>query len=590
MDSHRGSSGESISRAALRPLFSRQTPAMEAVADATAAEMLPFRNDARNWSLDHPVIETATMGLWFSGRDVASSLEYLNEGKVLRDRVDEADKLQLGQLLQAGRSSCPRGFDSLNHQPSDIYINEAGLYGLLARSKKPHAGDFKLWVTREVLPAIRTAGRCRNLAVDEVSTTAAGRRERAPTDPAAEATEIVAELVARGNADARRSVAELVTKGLVEATEVNAEMMRGVTQLVGMGFVEMTKGVAELVTVGNLEVTKGIAQLAKMHDVLKKRDSQMSESFAELSTGNERAERDGAARSGRVEIAMDKMNECLANGVADVASCVARPTPSQAGGRGALAETPQSARETAEPSPLGSELSSRQLRALNSEEEIVDVAEWFKERYLRSPPERLPTSAQELVRAPAPTPGSEEDLLHYPVFKRCRCLFVKEAERRKIQGAVRGLALLFSPGRLRIVYTRKSDAPLLEATFDELKGTRFSDIASDFASAEARKRKRSIEKAGPPVAGGQQAKKRSIEKAGPPVAEGQQAKKRSIEKAGPPVAGGQRTRKRSIGKAGLPIAGGAKSRSRAAAPALGAAPAPGAAHCAVPGDGEVGEI
>ena len=76
---------------------------MEAVADATAAEMLPFRNDARNWSLDHPVIETATMGLWFSGRDVASSLEYLNEGKVLRDRVDEADKLQLGQLLQAAR-------------------------------------------------------------------------------------------------------------------------------------------------------------------------------------------------------------------------------------------------------------------------------------------------------------------------------------------------------------------------------------------------------------------------------------------------------------------------------------------------------
>ncbi len=37
-------------------------------------------------------------------------------------------------------------------------VNEAGLYSLILRSRKPEAKAFKRWVTREVLPSIRKSG------------------------------------------------------------------------------------------------------------------------------------------------------------------------------------------------------------------------------------------------------------------------------------------------------------------------------------------------------------------------------------------------------------------------------------------------
>jgi len=37
-------------------------------------------------------------------------------------------------------------------------INEAGLYSLILRSRKPEAKAFKRWITHEVLPSIRTTG------------------------------------------------------------------------------------------------------------------------------------------------------------------------------------------------------------------------------------------------------------------------------------------------------------------------------------------------------------------------------------------------------------------------------------------------
>lgn len=38
-------------------------------------------------------------------------------------------------------------------------VNEAGLYSLILRSRKPEAKSFKRWVTHEVLPAIRRTGK-----------------------------------------------------------------------------------------------------------------------------------------------------------------------------------------------------------------------------------------------------------------------------------------------------------------------------------------------------------------------------------------------------------------------------------------------
>ena len=38
------------------------------------------------------------------------------------------------------------------------FINESGLYTLIARSNKPEARRFQRWVTSEVLPSIRKTG------------------------------------------------------------------------------------------------------------------------------------------------------------------------------------------------------------------------------------------------------------------------------------------------------------------------------------------------------------------------------------------------------------------------------------------------
>ena len=46
-----------------------------------------------------------------------------------------------------------------NNQKNTIYINEAGLYSLILRSKLESARAFKRWVTKDVLPSIKKTGR-----------------------------------------------------------------------------------------------------------------------------------------------------------------------------------------------------------------------------------------------------------------------------------------------------------------------------------------------------------------------------------------------------------------------------------------------
>lgn len=44
-----------------------------------------------------------------------------------------------------------------NWQPQTMFINEAGLYQLMLRSKKREAVVFRRWVTRKVLPSLRNS-------------------------------------------------------------------------------------------------------------------------------------------------------------------------------------------------------------------------------------------------------------------------------------------------------------------------------------------------------------------------------------------------------------------------------------------------
>lgn len=82
---------------------------------------------------------------YFVGKDVAEILGYTRADNAIRNHVDDEDKLT-HQFSASGQN---RNF---------IVINESGLYSLILSSKLPQAREFKRWVTKEVLPAIRREG------------------------------------------------------------------------------------------------------------------------------------------------------------------------------------------------------------------------------------------------------------------------------------------------------------------------------------------------------------------------------------------------------------------------------------------------
>ena len=90
---------------------------------------------------------------WFKGKDVAGILGHKNKDYALSTHVDIQDKTTLGAL---------RAIASHSAEPSTsniVYINESGLYSLILSSTKPEAKVFKRWVTHDVLPSRRKAGK-----------------------------------------------------------------------------------------------------------------------------------------------------------------------------------------------------------------------------------------------------------------------------------------------------------------------------------------------------------------------------------------------------------------------------------------------
>lgn len=84
---------------------------------------------------------------WFVGKDVAGVLGYEKARNAIAAHVDRDDALKQGII------------DSLGRRQEMIIINESGLYALILSSKLPSAKRFKHWVTSEVLPALRKAGK-----------------------------------------------------------------------------------------------------------------------------------------------------------------------------------------------------------------------------------------------------------------------------------------------------------------------------------------------------------------------------------------------------------------------------------------------
>lgn len=81
---------------------------------------------------------------WFVAADVCEVLGYDRVSNALR-LVDTDD---LGTHIVSTNGT----------QRAMQTVNEAGLYDLILRSRRPDARQFKRWVTHEVLPAIRRTG------------------------------------------------------------------------------------------------------------------------------------------------------------------------------------------------------------------------------------------------------------------------------------------------------------------------------------------------------------------------------------------------------------------------------------------------
>ena len=79
---------------------------------------------------------------WFVAKDVCAVLGIKNPSQAM-GRLDE-DEVTLYKIEGS-------------HRPTNL-VSESGLYGLVVRSNKPQAKQFRKWVTSEVLPSIRKTG------------------------------------------------------------------------------------------------------------------------------------------------------------------------------------------------------------------------------------------------------------------------------------------------------------------------------------------------------------------------------------------------------------------------------------------------
>ena len=111
--------------------------------------------------------------IWFVGKEIQDILEFKNMPQVIIDAdLDEDEVLIFNKTDHAefftefvrnykrqdhpfnGQSS--ESVSISKYSKSITLISESGLYSLMLNSRKPHAKAFKRWITKKVLPALRT--------------------------------------------------------------------------------------------------------------------------------------------------------------------------------------------------------------------------------------------------------------------------------------------------------------------------------------------------------------------------------------------------------------------------------------------------
>ena len=88
---------------------------------------------------------------WFKAKEVAQVLNYKNTEHAIKRHVSENHKKSF--LL-----SCPPETGGQVQGRWLVFIDEAGLYELVFKSRLPTTKDFREWIFSEVLPAIRKYG------------------------------------------------------------------------------------------------------------------------------------------------------------------------------------------------------------------------------------------------------------------------------------------------------------------------------------------------------------------------------------------------------------------------------------------------
>ena len=144
------------------------------VSCATRSLVKCFSNSVLGVNLTTILID---MEPWFIAKEVATLLGYENTSRSVNDHVDELDQKMLsynecksvfGSIIDSKtieNTDDSRGTEMVPLENSTYvnprgmkFINESGLYTLIARSNKPEARRFQRWVTSEVLPSIRKTG------------------------------------------------------------------------------------------------------------------------------------------------------------------------------------------------------------------------------------------------------------------------------------------------------------------------------------------------------------------------------------------------------------------------------------------------
>jgi prophage antirepressor-like protein len=111
------------------------------IKEETMPNLIPFQFNGE----DIVTIQDEHGELWWKASDVCQQCGIKNVSQAC-ERLD-ADEKNTICLTEGNRGN-----------PETLIVNEAGLYALGLRSRKPEAKVFKRWVTHEVLPAIRKTG------------------------------------------------------------------------------------------------------------------------------------------------------------------------------------------------------------------------------------------------------------------------------------------------------------------------------------------------------------------------------------------------------------------------------------------------